>query len=232
MATPRRNGGTNANEVNNYNSTVVDAVGVQILPPIKTFGARGLDSAKWGYDAKGNIVETGWSKKIDLYRIINDTSKAVSARVEAIDTRVISLVADAKTYMAAYQAYADAQKEIDELYAMIPVVFSLGLAQTKDPTGGAFSLVPGIFLTGVKLLAKSQKPDDYKTINQQLQKKLIHLETEVGALGILKSNLTGEYAKFDKVVSDAGRSANLAENWALWLIGFLILIILIKRRKR
>jgi len=230
--TPRRNGG-GTNEVNNnYNSNVVDAVGVPILPIVKTYGARGLDSIKWGYDRNGLIVETGWSKKIDLYRIINDTSQAVSARVEAIDTRVISLVADAKTYMAAYQAYADAQKEIDELYAMIPVIFSLGLSQVNDPTAGAFSLVPGIFLTGVKLLAKSQKPDDYKNITQQLQKKLIHLESEVGALGILKSNLTGEYAKFDKVVSDAGRSANIATNVWLWIgIGLLVLFILIKRKR-
>ncbi|MFD2521367.1 hypothetical protein [Emticicia soli] len=231
MAKSRANG--NKDYVNNnYNANVVDAVGVPILPIVKTFSARGLDSIKWGYDRNGLIVETGWSAKIDLYRTINDTSQPVSARVQAIDTRVITLVSDAKTYMAAYQAYADAQKEIDELYAMIPHIFSLGLSQASDKTAGAFSLVPGIFLTGVKLLAKSQKPDDYKVIMQQLQKKLIHLESEVGALGILKSSLTGEYAKFDKVVSDAGRSANIATNNWLWIgIGLLVLFILIKRKQ-
>lgn len=227
--TPRRNGGTNEITQNNYTSNVVDSVGVQILPAIKAFGARGT-SAKWGYDKNGNIVETGWSKKIDQYRIINDTSVAKSVRVETIDKRVITLVADAQTYMLAYQAYADAQKEIDELYAMIPVIFSLGLSETKEPTG-LFSIIPGVFAQGVKLLAKTQKPDDYKTIMQQLRKKLISLESEVKGLEVLKTNLTGEYAKFDKVVSEGGRSANFADNWALWLIGFLILYFIIKRRK-
>jgi hypothetical protein len=230
MAQTRKNGGTNE-VTSNYNSNVVDAVGVQILPPVKTYSARGLDSAKWGYDKNGAIVETGWSKKIDLYRIINDASAAKSERVEAIDTRVITLVSDAKTYMLAYQSYADAQKEIDELYAMIPTIFSLGLSQTKTPTG-LFAIIPNVFAQGVKLLAKTQKPDDYKNLMQQLRKKLISMESELKGLEVLKSNLTGEYAKFDAVVSDADRSANLAENWVYWLIGFLILYFIIKRRNR
>lgn len=225
MAVPRRNGGNNET-LNNYTANVVDAVGVQILPIVKTFGARGLDSAAWGYDKNGNIVEIGWSKKIDLYRTINDINKAVSARVEAIDTRVINLIADAKTYMLAAQNYATAQKEIDDLYASIPVIFSLGLSQAGAP------LIPKIFAQGVNILAKSQKPENYKVLAQQLQKKLIHLESEVNALGVLKSGLTGEYANFDKVLENGDRSANLTNNWALWLIGLLILFYIIKRRKQ
>lgn len=229
--TPRKNGGTNEVTQNNYTSNVVDSVGVQILPPVKTYSARGLDSAKWGYDKNGNIVESGWSKKIDLYRIINDTSVAKSVRVEKIDKRVITLIADAKTYMLAYQSYADAQKEIDELYAMIPAIFSLGLGQTKE-SSGLFSFIPNVFAQGVKLLAKTQKPDDYKILMQQLHKKLISMESELKGLEVLKANLTGEYSKFDAVVSDAERSANLADNWALFLIGFIILYFIIKRRNR
>lgn len=221
--TPRQNGSNEVN--NNYNSNVVDAAGVLILPPVKTFAPRGADIAKWGYDKNGLIVEIGWSKKIDLYRIINDVSKAVSVRVEAIDNRVINLVSDAKTYMIAAQGYAEGQKEIDDLYASIPIIFSLGLSKAGAP------LIPNIFAQAVNIMAKTQKPDNYKVLAQQLQRKLIHLESEVGALGILKSSLTGEYAKFDKVLSDAERSANLADNW-LWIgIGLLVLFILIKRKQ-
>jgi len=226
---PRKNG--NQNEVNsNYSASVVDAVGLPILPPIQTYSARGLDTVKWGYDKNGLIVETGWSKKIDQYRIINDIGVAVSARVEAIDKRVIALMADAKTYLLACQSYADAQKEIDELYASIPTIFSLGLSQTKEPTG-LFSIIPNVFAQGVNILAKTQKPDNYKVIMQQLQKKLIYFETEVKALEVLKSNLTGEYAKFDSVVSASERSANTDTNtWVL--VGVVILIVYLILKKR
>ncbi|GAB3519488.1 hypothetical protein [Emticicia fontis] len=225
---PRRNG--SSNEVtNNYNSTVVDAMGLPILPIVKTFGARGV-TPKWGYDKNGAIVEMGWSAKIDLYKKINDSTVATSIRVESIDKRVIALMSDAQTYMLAYQSYADAQKEIDELYAMIPVIFSLGLSETKAPTG-LFAIIPGVFAQSVKLLAKTQKPEDYKVIMQQLRKKLIYFETEVKSLQVLKSNLTGEYAKFDKVLSDNERSANTDTNtWVLVGVVILIVYLIIKKR--
>lgn len=221
--TPRRNG---SNEViNNYNSNVVDAVGVQILPPVKTFGARGLDTAKWGYDKNGLIVENGWSAKIDLYKIINDATKPTSVRVEAIDKRVIALMTDAKTYMMAVQGYADAQKEIDDLYAMIPTIFSLGLKQAGAP------LIPNIFAQAVNILAKTQKPDNYKVLMQQLQKKLIHLEAEIKGLEVLKNNLTGVYAGFDKVVNPDERSAKLDTNtWVLVAVIVVIVYLFIKKR--
>jgi hypothetical protein len=226
---PRKNG--NSNEVtNNYSVTVVDALGLPILPPVKTFGARGSDTYKWGYDKNGFIVERGWSAKMNIYKIINDISVATSVRVESIDKRVIALMNDAKTYMLAYQSYADAQKEIDELYAMIPVIFSLGLGQTKEPTG-LFSIIPNVFAQGVNLLAKTQKPDDYKNLMQQLQKKLIYFESEVKSLEVLKSNLTGEYAKFDKVLADSERSANTDTNtWVLVGVVILIVYLIIKKR--
>lgn len=232
MAQERKNGGQNVT-IDNYSATVKDAAGALILPPVKSYGARGLENKKWGYDSTGVIVENGWSKKIDLYRIINDTAAKVSARVEAIDTRVITLISDSKTYMAAYAAYADAQREIDELYAMIPGVFSLGFGALKgsyDPTS-AFSVLPGVSSTAVKLLSKTEKPDDYKILMYQLQKKLIRLETELGALQVLKSNLTGEYAKFDKLFEEE-RSANISDSWLFVGIAAILLFILYRLKKR
>lgn len=223
MALPRKNGN---NEIsNNFTATVVDAVGVLILPPVKTFGPRGVTPI-WGYDKNGAIVENGWSTKIDLYRIINNVNALKSERIKAIDQRMVSLIADAKNYLLALQNFAKTEQELKNLYAVIPTVFALAGQPSIGKAAG--------------FIGQLQKSDSYEILIQQLQKKLIHFESETKALEVLKKGLTGEYKNFDTVVNTAtekpdtdteARSSNLTNNWLWVALAVIGIYFFIKRKK-
>lgn len=232
MAQPRANG-TPELQNQNYTASIKDTNGLFILPPVQTYSPRGIESKSWGYDVNGLIVESGWNEKVNQYRIINDTKALVSERVQAIDTRAVYIIRDSRTFVEAYQGFADGQREIDEIYSLIPTILSFA--------GGA----PGFILsTAGKLLSITQKPENYKELMYQIKKKLILMESELKFLGILKNNLTGEYKKLDLRNQDfvnqdfvtetnvPERSANTGSTNAILLILIIFFIALFKRKKR
>lgn len=233
MATrPNRDGtlptGATTTTVNYYSVTVTDATGAVILPPVRSYGPRGV-TPFYGFDKNGAIVENGWSKKIELYLTINNENTLLSDRVKAIDTRIADATKDGLGFVSSLEAISRPDTH-STIYALVPTILSLAGIAVAGQAGGVVGQTVGS-------LIKLPNDDSTKSL---FKNKVYTLDYEVKKLTILRADITGEYLQYDALgtkleLPKAVRSAN-TDNTLLWvslaLLFFLAAFYYLKKKRR
>lgn len=225
--------GTQTTVTPNYFSvSVIDATGEMILPPVRSvnYGPRGQrTTSSMSYDKNGNLVESDWKKKIDLYLIINDASKLKSERVKAIDNRITDATKSGLSYLSSLQAVYTPDN-FDAIYALVPTILSVAGLAVGGEVGGKVG-------ASIGNLVKSELDPPNDNYKKELYKKRAYaLDYEVKKLTVLRADLTGEYLQYDALGDKLGlRSAN-NDNTLLWvslvLLFFLAAFYYYKKKRK